>query len=241
MTPRIWTYWEGPRPPWINLCLRTIERNIPGVEVLTPESWAAMYDGRDVPRETLDRQRPNVKSDFIRAWLLHHIGGIWIDADAIVFRDVRPIWTRLDRGGDFVAYRVARPNPQLCTALIAARTESRIGEAYYGAMLAKLKLSSGRRLRTLELGPRVLIRARRDRRNAKLALIPTELVHPIHWRRRAMLLEPAGTWTPDAEAYCCMLTHRALGPLRQWPADELIGSDTVAGECFRLALTAPSS
>lgn len=238
MTPRIWTYWEGPRPPWINLCLRTIERNIPGVEVLTPESWAAMYDGRDVPRETLDRQRPNVKSDFIRAWLLHRIGGIWIDADAIVFRDVRPIWGRLQTA-DFAAYRVLRPNPQLCTALMAATPNSRIGERYYRLMVAAL--ADGRRLATLAIGPRVLMRARRETPEAELALAPNRLVHPIHWQRAKLLRARAGTWRPDPEAYCCMLTHRALGPLRQWPADELIGSDTVAGECFRLALTAPSS
>lgn len=226
--PRVWTYWEGPRPAWIDLCLETQLRNIPALELLTPDTWSDLYRGP--LREQLALQRPNVISDYIRAWLLAEIGGIWIDADAIVYRDVRPITHRLQHN-DFVAYRVGRPAPQICTALIAARQNGPIAERYLELM--ESRLARGGRLSSLALGPRILWRARHW---GKLALIPTPRVHPIHWKHKDRYLAPASTWSPARDAYCTMLTHRALGDLRTATREQILASDTVAGACFRRAL-----
>jgi len=233
--PRVWTYWEGPRPPWIHLCLKTIQRNIPGVQVLRPRCFRRLYDAVDVPWPVLKKQRPNVKSDFIRAWLLHTIGGIWLDADAIVFRDVRPIWQLLENA-DFVSYR--RAGGVLCSALIAGRPNSKIGAAYYRTMVQRLNSNSGQ-LGKMALGPGILGRAHRSLPDVPMACIPPRLVHQIHsrgWGRAPKLWQAAETWEPPADAYSCMLTHRALGPLKTWTRRRLLRSDTVLGACFRRSL-----
>jgi len=234
MTP-VWTYWEGPKPPWIRLCLRTIRRHIPAVQILGPRCFRDLYDEIDVPWATITAQRPNVKSDFLRAYLLHSVGGIWIDADAIAFRDVRPIWHLLD-AADFVSYR--RAGGMYCSALIAAEPDSPIAAEYYGQMVDRLTRANGR-LGRQALGPTLLGKACRSLPHARVARIPPRLVHQIHrrgWGRAPQLWQPAGTWAPPDDAYTCMLTHRALGPLRTWPARKLLRSDTVLGASFRRAL-----
>ena len=234
----VWCYWEGPRPPWIRLCLRTIEQHIPGVNLLTPQTWPAWR--KDAFGKRLDRQRPNVKSDFIRAHQLYHYGGIWIDADAIVFRDVRPIMHRLRRW-DFVAYKVGRPAPQMCSALIASRAGGDVAAAYLSLMERQLRAVGQGKLGRLSLGPRLLPRAAKIA-GKPIALIPTKRVHPIHWYKKQRLWEEATDeehakyFRGNPEPYCCMLTHRALGAMKQLSAEQLLQTTTLASFLFRKAL-----
>jgi hypothetical protein len=228
----VWSYWEGRRPPWIELCLRTIRAHIPDVQILTKQTWGDLYTG--ALTQSIDAQRPNVKSDFIRAWCLANIGGIWIDADAIVFRDVRPIWEHLG-ASDFVSYR--RAGGMLCSALIAADCESRIAADYLGYMIDRLRPAD--RLGPKALGPSLIGRAVRANPTAKLHCLPPRLVHQMHgrrWGRDPRLVAPAESWSPAAEAYTCMLTHKALGCMRRWSMRKILASDTVAGACYRRAL-----
>lgn len=237
---RVWTYWEGPLPAWVELCLDTIRANIPGVDVLNLDSWNAIYDGLAVPRETINRLLPNQQSDFIRAWLLYHVGGIWIDADAIVLRDVRPITANLV-DHDFVAYEARGwRHSEICTALIAGRPGSPIGRKYLAGMVERLNGSG--EVKRLDLGPRRLwdaIEGRRDR----LALIPQIQVHPFpYWlERNPKSLAEAGSDRELAhllqiDAYCFMLTHRALGPMVDWSREVILNSTTLPAVCFRRAL-----
>ena len=235
-TPRVFSYWEGPMPPWIGLCLDTMRRNIPGVEILTRRQWREMYDFRDVPGDKLAKQLPNLRSDFIRAWLLKTYGGIWVDADCIVFRDLRPIDQHLDKA-DFVAYRIGPPTRSQCSALIASRPGGRLIKAYYGAMVARLN-NHCCRLPRLALGPNLLARTIR-RTRANVHQLPTDMVHPLHWRHRRRNLMAAGTVTVPEDAYCFMATHRALRPASTWPAAMIRASDTVFGEMIRRAEPSP--
>jgi len=144
-----------------------------------------------------------------------------------VFRDVRPIFNHLETA-DLVAYRVGRPSPQLCSALIAAKAGSPIISDYYRACCRRLRRCG--RLPRLALGPRMLRRTIESRTD-RVHCLPSEMVHPVHWRRAWRLRKPGQIDIPD-DAYTCMLTHRALGPMRQWSADRLRESDTVIGEMF---------
>lgn len=79
---RIWTYWEGRRPPIIDLCIRSIQRHNPETYVVGPDDLKSL----GVPKSIMDL-KPKVShahfSDCLRYWLLHTFGGIWIDADCI--------------------------------------------------------------------------------------------------------------------------------------------------------------
>jgi len=240
---RVWTYWEGPQPDWIGLCLDTIRRNIPGVEVLDRKAWHAMWPAEDVPREVFDRLPPNAQSDFVRAWLLYHVGGIWVDADCIVFRDVRPLAEGL--GECFAAYQAVGTRSEWCTALLASEAGSPIGELYLGNMLSILE--SGGIPRRNALGPKCLWPALAAYPDL-VREIPADLVHPYpYWLQEdpdALSREGsdkalAGLVRPDA--YCFMLTHRSLGPLVGASREELLASRTLPAVCWWRALMAGNS
>lgn len=234
--PDVWTYWQGPRPCWISLCLETIATNVPGATILDPASWDDLYDGLDVPRHLLNRQLPNVKSDFIRAWILRHHGGVWVDADAIVFRDL----SSLAKPGLFTCYRAH--GKEYCTALLATRDQTNVGHEYYTEMVRRLRQKKGR-LHRLSLGPRVLTAAIRRCGSSEVSLVPADLVHPWpYWLRKdgARLWQDGSDHSmrhlDHADAYCFMLTHRALGPMRTWSRDAILDSCTLPGRLFRRAL-----
>jgi hypothetical protein len=225
---RVWSYWTGPQPPWIGLCLETLRRNCPTAEVLDDTVWSTIYDG-SIPPAVILRQRPNVRSDVLRSWLLTRYGGIWIDADAIVWRDLRPIAGWL-RSKEFVAYRVRRR--ELCSALIAARAGSRIAAEYWRSI--QQALTPGAVVRPYALGPALLRTIRRIGPQHCRFLRP-ELVHPVHWDFRRRFTRP-GRYTPRNGAWCFMLTHRSLGRLRNASREQLLVSDTLIGSLFRRAL-----
>lgn len=234
----VWCYWQGPVPGWISLCLQSLRKHIPNIHILTPDTWQTYR--RDDFGKKLNRQRPNVISDFIRAHQLYHYGGIWVDADCIAFQDFRPIMNRLNKN-DFLAYRVGKPAPQMCSALIASHPGGDIAAEYLRLMSDQLQAIGRGKLSTLSLGPRLLPRAAKLA-GKRIACIPTRRVHPIHWNQKSQFWqdgldsEHAKYFQRNKNPLCCMLTHRSLGPLRSLSEQDLLRSTSLIGYLFRKSL-----
>lgn len=83
----IWTYWEGPRTPCIDLCLRTAAHwcEQAGFEFhcLTPWTTARFIDPDLCACPIQDLPGPAQRADWIRAELLDRYGGWWVDADTV--------------------------------------------------------------------------------------------------------------------------------------------------------------
>jgi len=84
----VWTYWEGPKPPYIEYCLDTIT-SMSGVKVVVLNKDTV---DNYVSNGVLHKNYRNVtnlaqKSDAIRLALLWEHGGAWIDADTLIIRD----------------------------------------------------------------------------------------------------------------------------------------------------------
>jgi hypothetical protein len=83
---QIWSFWEGPRPPFVDLCWRTVtlhnqDCRLVGIAELADMGGQSVLD--------LTQGMPHaIRSDLIRAWLLHSQGGIWLDADVIVLQTI---------------------------------------------------------------------------------------------------------------------------------------------------------
>ena len=74
---KAYTYWEGLRTPYINRCFGIMQHY--GVEIITPhttEDYGVTHPMLDVPAHN---------ADYIRAHLLAECGGVWMDADTILF------------------------------------------------------------------------------------------------------------------------------------------------------------
>lgn len=76
---KAYTYWEGLRTPYINRCIAMMQHY--GVEIITPQTtqdYGVTHPMLDVPAHN---------ADYIRAHLLAERGGVWMDADTILFAD----------------------------------------------------------------------------------------------------------------------------------------------------------
>jgi len=100
----IWQYWEGPRTAFINMCLETVRKNNEEFDLRVLDD-KSVFDYLPNLRNDLD-SLPRIanKVDYIRFNLLHEYGGIWLDADVVLFRDLSSPWkTMADSNQSFAA------------------------------------------------------------------------------------------------------------------------------------------
>jgi hypothetical protein len=104
----IWVYWQNINrttyPTIIKLCLDTIKKHLGSKYnlIILNENTIKKY----LPdiRDDFDNLMVAQKVDYYRIALLYKYGGIWLDADIIVMKDLAPIFEKLDEGYDFVGF-----------------------------------------------------------------------------------------------------------------------------------------
>ena len=229
----VWTFWTGPRPPWISLCLETLSRHCPTIKVLDDSFWTSEFDA-NVPIQQLLESPAHFRSNLVRSWLLSKRGGIWVDADCICLRDLQPI---AEKRASFTADRQSKGG--LCSALVSAKPGSQIAFRWW--RLTKRQAATNIRSESwdrLSLGPRLLGQAIAAVPSERVLYHPSSLVHPIHWRDHAAFVADVQP-TIDPRAWCWMLTSGSLGDMRSWSRDQILESPTLIGRVFRHALGMP--
>jgi len=104
----VWVYWENVKrdtfPTYISLCLKNLFNKSKG-------KYEVIYLNESNIREYLPELRNDFdnlliaqKTDYYRIALLYKYGGIWIDADIILMKDLQPIFDKLDEGNDYVGF-----------------------------------------------------------------------------------------------------------------------------------------
>jgi hypothetical protein len=232
--PRVFTFWTGPQPPIIKLCLDSMRRNIPGIEVWTLEQWEAAYDGKFGPWERIVGRRPNVQSDLLRYWLLSTHGGIWLDADYIAFRDIRPVW---DGQADYVGYPERSQREMPFTALMGGHPASPIVQRQ--CALAKEILEKRRIGRAA--GPLLTLQALRACPQANVVRIAKDLIHPIVWHRSLARPDSLARFAFHDQAYGLMLVGLAIDRYRALSEDQLMADPSAIGRAFRKAFSSSPS
>lgn len=104
----VFTYWAGPKPAWIDICLDSMKRCCKQSElhILTPESKVL---GQMHPR--FPKLDPGVGTDYLRGYLLNRFGGLWIDADTVLIEDpIKLITNRHDPKQFLYSTWSAKPN-----------------------------------------------------------------------------------------------------------------------------------
>lgn len=100
--PIIWMYWEDKtpnkkRPTYLDLCLETIKKHCGqsfDIKVLNEKS---IFDYLPNVRRDLDAKCSiPQKTDYYRYMLLEKYGGIWLDSDIIMMKDLSPLMTKLE-------------------------------------------------------------------------------------------------------------------------------------------------
>ncbi|WP_151765706.1 glycosyltransferase family 32 protein [Acinetobacter colistiniresistens] len=84
---KIWMYWEGALPEFVEKCVEQIKKKNPDYEVnfLTPDTVKSFCD---IDFSHLQQATPQQKADLIRFDLIYQHGGIWLDASTIVYESL---------------------------------------------------------------------------------------------------------------------------------------------------------
>ncbi len=149
----VWLYWEGPKPAWIAACHETIKRHGGDVRILSPEEFAELHGDGDIDLAELAEWGPVHRSDYMRIFLLHKFGGLWLDSDCIAMRDLEPVIDELQRF-DFCAMRsYDGVHPLNC--FLSAKPGSEAAAALYVYVTDRMR--AGGPLRWDEIGANALM------------------------------------------------------------------------------------
>jgi hypothetical protein len=187
-------------PGWIAQCLETIRRHAPGLRVLGPAEFDALWDqDRDI---SLSHLHIAQRADFIRAFLLMRHGGLWIDADCIVMRDLAPLLARLNRF-EVIAHRERQGF--FSNAFLAFRRQSALAARFYQTICARLR--ARRPLTWTALGNEPLTEILQTALENCFEL-PVEQVQPVCWSQPERFFEAGHDHSIDPDAWCYMLSQQ---------------------------------
>lgn len=84
---KIWIYWEGEYPDFVDKCVKNIRSKNQDYEVylLNPEN---VNQYSQINFDVLKNATPQQKADLLRFDLLYQYGGIWLDASIIVYESL---------------------------------------------------------------------------------------------------------------------------------------------------------
>jgi hypothetical protein len=182
--PIIWQYWEtrNLKPYFIDGLFKLAKQNS-GIEVIrvTPETLHHFLP--DIPDDIL---RINVlahKADMIRAMLVCKYGGMWLDSDAIVLKDLHCFFDYLLEY-DFIGFNYSgRLTPCIKVCCFLARPECPIMKEWVQAQHSKLPR---RKFKWSEIG-RALLGPICVTHGSSIKVLPFNLVCPIPSKRSRRL------------------------------------------------------
>ncbi len=101
--PKIFLYWENKpgvkkRPEYLDLCFESVKKNCSDSFDIILLNEKTVHNYLPNLRKDLDKKLSiPQKTDYIRYLLLYKYGGIWLDTDIIVVKDLTPIYKKLEK------------------------------------------------------------------------------------------------------------------------------------------------
>jgi hypothetical protein len=235
----VWSYWEDlpgtTRPPYLDLCLDTIRRHAPPLEVrcLGPDEALEVLPGIDVERWR-NLPAPNYRSDYLRSRVLQRYGGIWMDPDTVALAPLTGLLAEIDDTGTVsFGKELGRFFGGLCAAVAGApfvddwvaEQDSRLSKSPDWSALGYAALAQDV---TWAVARRTPWRA-----------LPMERVAPVpwyQWRRFLSRVESPRRILPE-DPLTVVLWNAVMAPvLRRTSADQLLRSKTLLGRLLRIGL-----
>jgi hypothetical protein len=202
----VWLYWEGAYPEWIRACHETMMAHVPGLRLLTPETFDVLRDrDRDIDLRQLHVAH---RADFVRAFMLARYGGLWLDSDCLVMRPLDDV-LKLVAEHEFVGYRLR--DGEVANNFMGARPGSRTAGALYRQICRILR--ADRQFDWTSLGSTLLTRILAVR-SGQWHELPSESIAPICWSNPGAFFAldsaegHARAVVPDA--FCYMLSNNMV-------------------------------
>lgn len=86
---KLFSYWEGPMPEYIGVCIKSMRDYCPDFTLLTPENVESYLRGSPLDLEKcLKLSTPAHRADCYRVAAIHLYGGTWVDCDTVFVRTI---------------------------------------------------------------------------------------------------------------------------------------------------------
>jgi hypothetical protein len=238
----IWQYWEtkGLKPKFIDGLHEIATRNA-GVTIVlvTPETLGSYLP--DIEESVLRIATPAHKADMIRTRLVRRYGGMWLDTDALVLRDLNWLFDLL---GDceFVGFnngcRLERARPWVRVNCFLSRPNGAIVSEWARRQSLKLDRTE---FRWSEIGAELLNAVCLENRDSA-KILPFEMICPVAWNKVEdfMLKDDGRANQILEECIMVMLSNAALQlrniPLHQQTIDDIAADDTLLARIVQGAI-----
>ena len=238
----IWQYWEtrGIKPRYID-GLHDIARRVGGVEIVlvTPETLGTYLPKLEDGIQGIANLAQ--KADMIRTRLVRRYGGMWLDSDAVVLRDLNGLFDLLE-DHEFVGFnngcRLARTRPWVRVNCFLSRPEGAIVSEWVRRQRAKLEQAT---FRWSELGAEMLnVVCLKHKERAKI--LPFEEISPVSSKAVEDFMRKDDTRAQQIveECFMVMLSNASIQkkniPLYEQTVEEIAAGDTMIARIMREAM-----
>jgi hypothetical protein len=101
---KVWSYWEGPRPEYIKICIESMARYCPSFTLITPDNVREYLSESDINPVWRMRKEIAHRADCARVAIINKFGGLWVDCDTVFIRPIDQFKSEVE-GFDFVYSR----------------------------------------------------------------------------------------------------------------------------------------
>ena len=188
---KVFSYWEGPMPEYIKICIQTMERNCDRFTLLTPENIEQHLSYSPLNIEACKMLRkPAHRADCYRVAIIHLNGGLWLDCDTVVISGLNSFKKTVSPYRDAFFYSKWNDGRVLNGYFYATKNNNLLGEWLNGINKALSKKGNSQWTRFGEAILTPLIKSNRfnavsiDRRiflPINVDRIPWVFFEPVHW------------------------------------------------------------
>jgi len=234
MNPKIFTYWEGVKPPYISLCESIILTKTKDIFDYIQVNDSNLFDY--LPKESFVENffklTPNHRSDYLRCALLLKHGGTWLDADQILVSDLSDIVILLNTF-DYIAYEWEPLTPS--GGFIASHKDCILLQKWKEKM--DFLLESRFKFAWEELAYTTMHPILKEWVNAKVlryyAFKPRSSFAPIYWSDWGQFFL-TDRIVDDADLHSVMLYNSQFPDwFKMMPVEEILSKDYAISKLFR--------
>ncbi|MBL7033601.1 MAG: hypothetical protein ISR91_05590 [Candidatus Delongbacteria bacterium] len=239
-------YWENAKnrqkPAYLDLCLETIKRHSPSYEIVVLNEQSVFDYIPDLRQDIGKIRKIAHRADYIRARVIHQLGGIWLDSDIILLQEIEIaeylnevdfVGVSEEPGKPAIWFLGANPGNPIIGRWIQGM--DRVLDERMGKLLVRIGLRKCR-LHWTEIGYDILWPLMADYRYHNLNFEDFAPIRFNHWNQ---LLQPVGE--PEdlisASTVSVMLYNKYMyEPLHNMSREEILQSPLLLGKLFRYSL-----
>lgn len=235
----IFIYWDdkpnSQTPDYILMCRETIKKNKgEGIKlnIINKDNLSDYLN--DIPENLFKLKEIAHIADYVRVALLVKYGGIWLDSDCILLKDLNPIFDKLKRY-DYVGYSWGENEPSL--GFMASIKDCEILKEHLANIRQKIDTSKTFNFNWSGLGYDSLWPITR-KKPEKTFLFKHTYFSPINWQFSVSEFTGNNKNLIPKDCYCVMLFNKMFSRtnIKNLKKDEILSQENLLSYLFKKGL-----